>query len=58
MARFSVRDKQLMPGTDITFSNNSITQARHLQDIDAWKQMQKARTKLFDNIFGQNQQAA
>jgi len=27
-------------------------------DIDAWKQMQKARTKLFDNIFGQNQQAA
>jgi len=27
-------------------------------DIDAWKQMQKARTKLFDNIFGQNQHAA
>jgi len=27
-------------------------------DIDAWKQMQKARTKLFDNIFGQNQQVA
>jgi len=27
-------------------------------DIDAWKQMQKARTTLFDNIFGQNQLAA
>jgi len=27
-------------------------------DVDAWKQMQKARTKLFDDIFGQNQKAA
>jgi len=35
---------------------NSI--AMKQSDIDAWKQMQKARTKLFDNIFGHNQQAA
>ncbi len=27
-------------------------------DLDAWKQLQKARIKLFDNIFGQNQYAA
>jgi len=27
-------------------------------DLDAWKHLQKARTKLFDNIFGQTQSAA
>ena len=27
-------------------------------DLDAWKQLQKAKAKLFDNMFGQNQYAA
>jgi hypothetical protein len=27
-------------------------------DLDAWKKLQKARIKLFDDIFGQNQYAA
>jgi len=27
-------------------------------DLDAWKQLQKAKIKLFDNIFGQTQYAA
>jgi len=27
-------------------------------DLDAWKQLQKARTKLFDTIFGQTPKAA
>jgi len=45
----------LKPG--ITFKHlDDITTKQ--SDLDAWKQLQKARTKLFDTIFGQTPKAA
>lgn len=42
---------------DITF-NQLDTIAKKQSDLDAWAQLQKARTKLFNTIFGQTPKAA
>jgi len=45
----------LKPG--ITFKHLDVIATKQ-SDLDAWKQLQKARTKLFDTIFGQTAKAA
>jgi len=48
-------EKYLKP--DITFKQLDAI-AKKQSDLDAWGQLQKARTKLFDTIFGQTPKAA
>jgi len=45
----------LKPG--VTFKGLDVIATKQ-SDLDAWKQLQKARTKLFDTIFGQTTKAA
>lgn len=48
-------EQYLKPETSwVTMDKTAMKQS----DLDAWKQLQKARVKLFDNIFAQNQYAA
>jgi len=42
---------------DITFKALDATAAKQ-SDLDAWAQLKKAHTKLFDTIFGQATQVA
>jgi len=48
-------ETHLKPG--VSFRQLDIIAAKQ-SDLDAWKQMQKARAKLFDTIFGQTPKAA
>ncbi len=53
----SLPDAQQFLKPEMSFDNMDEI-AMKQSDLDAWKQLQKAKTKLFDNIFGQTQYAA
>ena len=53
----SLPDAQQFLKPEISFDDMDEI-AMKQSDLDAWKQLQKAKTKLFDNIFGQTQYAA
>jgi len=48
-------EQYLKPG--ITFEVLDAIAAKQ-SDLDAWEQLQKARAKMFDTIFGQTPKAA
>jgi len=48
-------EQYLKPG--VTFKDFDLIATKQ-SDLDAWKQLQKARAKLFDTIFGQTPKAA
>jgi len=53
----SLPDAQQFLKPKMSFESMNKT-AMKQSDLDAWKQLQKAKNKLFDNIFGQAQYAA